>query len=251
MDDNQRPSRSSRECFAHPEPSSVANITEHSSQDEISVFESILARHPPIFESLLLHLPTSSILYLHQTSRFLRSFLQNYPLAWNYLSFRATSPGRIFSRQTSPASDASGETIAVQSKPYSLDQLLTNVVRPFGTRITSLTLDHTAVTGTPLMHLLFLRRETLAHLSVRGCKQVSLKYHIVPTLNIFLLESSNRCTQRQHLALKSLYVYRCRHHRRRPYTVASLARRDSDAQPTHETIKVCHILGIFTDTGWW
>lgn len=50
--------------------------------------------------------------------------------------------------------------------------------------------------------------------------------------------------------LKSLYTYRCRHHRRRPYLTAHLVRRDSDSEPTHELIEICHVLGIWTDTAW-
>lgn len=52
------------------------------------------------------------------------------------------------------------------------------------------------------------------------------------------------------LALKSLYTYRCRHHRRRPYLPSSLIRRDSDSDPTHQLIEICHQLGIWTDTAW-
>ena len=52
------------------------------------------------------------------------------------------------------------------------------------------------------------------------------------------------------LALKSLYTYRCRHHRRRPYLPSSLVRRDSDSDPTHQLILICHQLGIWTDTAW-
>lgn len=52
------------------------------------------------------------------------------------------------------------------------------------------------------------------------------------------------------LALRSLYTYRCRHHRRRPYLPSSLTRRDSDSDPTHQLIEICHRLGIWTDTAW-
>lgn len=221
----------------------------------LSVFERILATHPPVLESLLLQLPTLSILHLYHTSRFLRSFLQSYPLAWNHLSFRLATSGRSESRQPSPASDASGETLFRCSKQHALDLLLLTVVIPFGSRLRSLDLDHTSVTGVALIGtVLPARRETLQHLSVRGCKHVSLKYHIVPYLTIFSLQKSvgerNSAVLVQHLALKSLYTFRCRHHRRRPYLPASLLRRDSDADPTHELIKICYHLGIWTDTAW-
>ena len=221
----------------------------------LSTFEQIISTHPPVFESLLLQLPTSSILDLYHTSNYLRSLLQHYPTAWNHLSFRSFSPGRLGSRQASPASDSSGESLAVHSKPYALDQLLMAIVLPFGTRLISLDLDHTAVAGDTLTSIvLHSRRETLQHLSVRGCKQVSLKYNIMPFLTLFSLQKSATEFQGSGpvpgLALRSLYTFRCRHHRRRPYTPASLLRKDSDSVHTHELIKICRDLGIWTDTAW-
>ena len=158
-------------------------------------------------------------------------------------------------RQQSPASDTSGEFTLRRSKKNALDQLLVTVVLPIGTRLKALDLDHTAVGGLALTaNILPARRETLQHLSVRGCKQVSLKYHIVPYLTLFSLQKSvsslNKSVHIDHLALKSLYTFRCRHHRRRPYFPASLLRTDSDAEPTHELIKICYNLGIWTDTAW-
>lgn len=217
----------------------------------LSAFERIISTHPPVLESLLLQLPTSSILDLYHTSNYLRSFLQRYPIAWNNLSFRSLSPGRLASRQTSPASDSSGDTPTQHSKLYALDQLLVTIILPFGTRLKSLELDHTAVSGNALTTcVLHGRRETIQHLSVRGCKQVSLKYNIVPFLNLFSLQKNTQAGNSPLLALKSLYTFRCRHHRRRPYTPASLTRRDSDSAPTHELIELCYKLGIWTDTGW-
>ena len=225
-------------------------------RDSISAFERILASNHPVLESLLLQLPTVSILGLYQTSRFLRSFLQSCPLAWNHLSFRLFASEKSVSRQASPASDASGEVTSVRrSRPYALDQLLLTVIVPFGSSLRSIDLDNTAVSGLTLTStILPARRGTLQHLSVRGCKHVSLKYHIVPYLTLFGLQkdvgghsSSNSI---DHLALKSLYTFRCRHHRRRPYLPATLLRRDSDAEPTHEFIKLCRSLGIWTDTAW-
>lgn len=221
----------------------------------VSSFERIIATHPPVLESLLLQLPTPSILNLYHTSHFLRSFLQSYPIAWNYLSFRLYSSGRSETRQPSPASDVSGDTSFRRSKQYALDQLLNEVVVPFGTRLKSLDLDYTGASGLTLTStVLPARRETLQHLSVRGCKNVSLKYHIVPYLTLFSLQKNvrtlNNAIHVDFLALKSLYTFRCRHHRRRPYLPASLIRRESDAEPTHELIKICYDLGIWTDTAW-
>ena len=246
-DDSSR-SRASRESCS-------SSTTRPRQCTSLSRFEQIISTHPPVLESLLLQLPTSSILDLYHTSNYLRSFLQGYPTAWNHLSFRSFSPGRLASRQASPASDSSGESSAIHSKPYALDQLLMAIVLPFGTRLISLDLDHTAVAGDTLTSIvLHSRRETLQHLSVRGCKQVSLKYNIMPFLTLFSLQKS---TSEFHnsgpvpgLALRSLYTFRCRHHRRRPYTPASLLRRDSDSVHTHELIKICHDLGIWTDTAW-
>lgn len=224
-------------------------------QTDLSTFECIIATCTPVLESLLLQLPTRSILHLYHTSRFLRSFLRSYPLAWSHLSFRLLNPGRTESRQSSPASDASGDTSLRQSKQYALDQLLIMVVVPIGTRLKSLDLDCTATSGLALTStVLPARRETLEHLSVRGCKNVSLKYHILPYLTLFSLQKDARnitdATRTDYLALKSLYTFRCRHHRRRPYLPVSLLRRDSDAEPTHELVKICHKLGIWTDTAW-
>ena len=241
-------SRASRERCS----SSISRTRRRTS---LSRFEQIVSTHPPVFESLFLQLPTSSILDLYHTSNYLRSFLQGYPTAWNHLSFRSFSPGRLASRQASPASDSSGESSAVQSKPYALDQLLMAIVLPFGTRLISLELDHTAVAGNTLTSIvLHSRRETLQHLSVRGCKQVSLKYNIMPFLTLFSLQKSASKAQNSGpvpgLALRSLYTFRCRHHRRRPYTPTSLLRKDSDSVHTHELIKICYALGIWTDTAW-
>ena len=226
----------------------------HKPQSQLSTFECLLSTHPPVLESLFLQLPTSSIFDLYHTSKYLKSFLQDYPIAWNHLSFRSLSPGRIATRQSSPSSDGSADSTVSQSKYYALDQLLLTIVLPFALRLKSLDLDHTAVSGLALTSsVLHARRETLQHLSVRGCKQVSLKYHIVPFLTIFSLQHSvgeKRKNGSSGLALRSLYTFRCRHHRRRPYTPGSLLRKDSDSEHTHELIVICRNLGIWTDTAW-
>lgn len=209
---------------------------------KLSVFEHVISTQTPIFESIFLYLPTESVFAIYQTSRFLRGFLENYPTAWQYLSFRLPfAPGesamwpRVF-------------------RTYSLDQLLRNTLMPMSTCLRSLELDNTAVSGMPLIStVLDAQRNTLEHLSVRGCKNVSLKYHIIPYLTMFALQddATNRGPQRRpRLALKSLYAYRCRHHRRRPYFNTSLFRKDSDSEPTHDLVNLCHKLGIWTDTAW-
>ncbi|KAF2837474.1 diphthamide biosynthesis protein [Patellaria atrata CBS 101060] len=191
-------------------------------------------------------IPTSTLLALYNTSKHLRTFLQNYPLAWKNLSFRLPQPAQ-------PAGTPGNETPDSRdrlSKAYSLDALLIFVVVPFATRLKSLDLCNTAVSGVALTsRVLQPRISTIQHLSVRGCKNVSIKYHIVPFLEPYTLPQGPWGSSKE-LALKSLYTYRCRHHRRRPYLPSSLVRRDSDSEPTHQLIEICHKLGIWTDTAW-
>lgn len=222
-----------------------------SSRPDLSRFELFLTCSPPILESFLLQAPTSTILALYHTSSYLRQFIRTYPTSWKYLSFRLHQP-----QQTTAATNPVNGTGVRQSSNYALDQLLIYIVNPFSTCLTSLELDNTAVSGQILTQtVLHLRRDTLTHLSVRGCKNVSLKYHINPWLTLYALTSdlanaTYTPKEFQQLALKSLYVYRCRHHRRRPYLPQSLIRKDSDSEPTHELVNICHKLGIWTDTAW-
>ncbi|KAI2792463.1 hypothetical protein POX_b02501 [Penicillium oxalicum] len=228
-----------------------------SAERTLSLFERMITMHAPILESLLLQIPTDTILALYHTSSYLRTFLQSYPTAWNSLSFRLLCPsGTLTTRLIVPGiSDPEPQR---QSKPYALDQLLLNVVVPFSNCLRSLELDNTAVSGQTLIsNVMHARRETLEHLSVRGCKNVSLKYHIIPYLTMFGLQydldmkrSVGSSPGTKQLALKSLYAYRCRHHRRRPYLSTSLLRKDSDSEPTHDLVNLCHKLGIWTDTAW-
>jgi len=210
----------------------------------LSRFESVLSSHPPILESLLAQLPTTSILDLYHTSNYLRTFLQQYPLAWKALSFRLPQSAINLA---SPGMDIP-DSRERQSKQHALDSLLMQVVMPVATRLKSLDLDNTAIGGMALIaNVVQPRIHTLEHLSVRGCKNVSIKYHIVPFLQ---MHSPALHPWAPKVALKSLYTYRCRHHRRRPYLPSSLVRRDSDSEPTHELIEICHQLGIWTDTAW-
>ncbi|EEH20529.2 hypothetical protein PABG_02760 [Paracoccidioides brasiliensis Pb03] len=220
----------------------------------LSTFERVFSTHAPIFESFLLQAPTDTIFQLYHTSRYLRSLLRSYPTAWQYLSFRLFYPSGTQTRLVSSWT----ELLSAQRQSYSLDQLLLQVILPFSPTLRSLDLDNTAVNGQNLTStVLNMRRDTLEHLSVRGCKNVSLKYHIIPYLTMFklqydadLLHNPDNPTPTKRLALKSLYAYRCRHHRRRPYLSSSLLRRDSDADPTHDFVTLCHTLGIWTDTAW-
>jgi hypothetical protein len=229
---------------------------EKGSPRELTPFERLLETNPPIFETILLHTPTSSLLNLYHTSQPLRRLLQSYPTAWNHLSFRLASS----SLSSSPPPPLHGRDR--QSRAHALDSLLITLVHPIGTRLISLELDNTAVSGYSLTtYILPARRETLKHLSIRGCKNVSLKYHLLPFLQLQLNLSSMLSPARpktvpssptpvKGLALKSLYTYRIRHHRRRPYLPSSLQRKESDSEPTHELVNLCHQLGIWTDTAW-
>ncbi|KAL0261411.1 hypothetical protein SLS55_002841 [Diplodia seriata] len=211
-----------------------------------SRFETVLTTHPTIAESLLASLPTRSLIDLFHTSRHLRHFLAEYPLAWRTLSFRAPQPALGVNNPDGDALDGP----ARNAKQYALDALLIQVVVPFGTRLTSLDLCNTAVSGVRLVsRVLEPRVHTLQHLSVRGCKNVSIKYHLVPFLEPYVHPGSP-WAKTSELALRSLYTYRCRHHRRRPYLPSSLMRRDSDSEPTHQLIEICHQLDIWTDTMW-
>lgn len=214
--------------------------------DPVSPFERIITTYEPIFQTLIAFLPTSSVFNLYHTSRYLRNHLQSYPLAWKSLSFRLPQPTN---NSVTPGTNP-GDITEWQSKQYALDLVLKRVVVPIALRLTSLDLCNTAISGALLVgSVLEPRKETLRHVSVRGCKNVSLKYHIVPFLHQIKIETKVWGDLRA-FALKSLYTYRCRHHRRRPYLPASLARRDSDSEPTHDLIELCHQLGIWTDTAW-
>jgi hypothetical protein len=211
----------------------------------LSLFETVITSYPPVLESLLAQIPTVALLDLYHTSRHLRDFLRKYPLAWKTLSFRLPQPAVTVGSPGNETPDGRERA----SKAYSFDALLKQIIAPNGTRLTSLDLCNTAVTGIALVgSVLGPRINTLQHLSVRGCKNVSIKYHIVPFLEPYTLTDAP--WTKKDLALKSLYTYRCRHHRRRPYLPSSLIRRDSDSDPTHQLIEICHQLGIWTDTAW-
>ena len=225
-------------------------LTPAVSQPTLSQFEHLLTRNPPILESLFAQIPTETILRLYHTSRYLQDYLQETPAAWRFVSFRLSQPSANAAAAANHAAN-NGR----QSGNYSLDRLLISVINPYSTRLASLELDNTSISGATLVGtVLALRRNTLQHLSVRGCKNVSLKYHINPWLQMHALTQNTPNGQVaspfETLALKSLYTYRCRHHRRRPYLPSSLARKESDSEPTHELVKTCHTLGIWTDTAW-
>ncbi|KAJ4359693.1 uncharacterized protein N0V89_000249 [Didymosphaeria variabile] len=161
----------------------------------LSLFESVITSYPPVLESLLAQISTASLLDLYHTSKYLREFLKMYPLAWKTLSFRLPQPAVAMGSPGNETPDGRER----QSKPYAFDALLKQIIGPHGSRLTSLDLCNTAVSGTALsMQVLGPRSNTL----------------------------------------------------RRPYLPQSLTRRDSDSDPTHQLIEICHKLGIWTDTAW-
>ncbi len=231
-----------------PPPASIPDAVP--ARTDISPFELLITCNPPILQSLLSQVPTETIFRLYQTSSYLRDFFARSPTSWRYISWRLQQPAAA--SVTVATNSANGQR---QSSNYALDQIILTVINPFSTRLASLELDNTAISGTTLTStILILRRETLLHVSVRGCKNVSLKYHINPWLQMHALARDTPDSIGplgfETLALKSLYTYRCRHHRRRPYLPSSLARKESDSEPTHELVSVCHKLGIWTDTAW-
>src|SRR5690242_6027338 len=232
-------------CEPRPAPDPAPSVPAGASREKgkeraLSLFESVVTAYPPVLESLLSQLPTAALLELYHTSRHLRGFLRRYPLAWKTLSYRLTQPAVTVGSPGNETPDGRER----QSKQYSFDALRKQIIAPNGTRITSLDLCNTAVSGIALVgSVLAPHIDTLQHLSVRGCKNVSIKYHIVPFLEPYTLQDAPWL--RSQLALKSLYTYRCRHHRRRPYLPSSLIRRDSDSDPTHQLIEICHQLGIW------
>jgi hypothetical protein len=236
---------------ASTQPESTADrIFDTSAPTSPSRFEQVICTNPPILDSLFAQITTDDALHIFQTSRYLRDSLKALPTAWRYISLRLYQPATV----PTPAQIANNPA-SKQQGSYSLDRILINIINPFSRCLQSLELDNTAVSGGTLTQtVLVLRRETLQHLSVRGCKNVSLKYHINPWLQMHVLAKegggSSGTYPYDKLALKSLYTYRCRHHRRRPYLPSSLARKESDSEPTHELVKTCHALGIWTDTAW-
>ncbi|OAG37769.1 hypothetical protein AYO21_08012 [Fonsecaea monophora] len=235
-----------------PEPVQSSLPVLGSVRKTLSPFELLITCNPPILESLLAQVPTESIFKLYQTSPYLRDFFSKSPTSWRYISWRLYQPAVT---TATVGVNVAGNNGQRQSSNYALDQIILTVINPFSTRLVSLELDNTAVSGTTLTStVLILRRETLRHVSVRGCKNVSLKYHINPWLQMHALARESPDAKGppgfETLALKSLYTYRCRHHRRRPYLPSSLARKESDSEPTHELVLTCHKLGIWTDTAW-
>jgi len=205
-------------------------------QKHLCPLEALLSIYAPILECLVSHLPTSSKLALSQTSRSLRQLLHSYPPFFAHLDFRLS----VF------------ESANFDSYPlgtvYNLDRLLQSL--PVDGRIVSLTLDWTAVSGSFLFNKILDRcSQTLEHLSVRGCRKVSIKHHIVPhfVYQSSILPIGNRDEEQQKPVLKSLYVYKARGVRRKPFLID---RKPADGdEPSRYLTTLAANLGIWIDLG--
>ena len=137
----------------------------------LSPFEAVFTNYPPVLESLLAHITTSSLLDLYHTSKYLRDFLKKYPLAWKTLSFRLPQPAVAMATPGNETPDSRER----QSKAYAFDALLKQTVGPNGAVLTSLDLCNTAVSGTALtMQVLGPHSGTLRCLSPTPADQLTL-----------------------------------------------------------------------------
>ncbi|TGZ81940.1 hypothetical protein EX30DRAFT_240009 [Ascodesmis nigricans] len=211
------------------------NLAPH---ENLCPLETLLSIYSPILECLVSHLPTQSKLALAQTSRSLRQLLFQHPLFFAHLDFRLAV-------YESPAFDT-----YPPGTVYNLDSLLQSL--PVEGRITSLTLDWTAVSGYFLFNKILDRcQHTLEHLSVRGCRKVSIKHHIVPH---FVFQTQIQPVRDRALGgsqpkpvLKSLYVYKARGVRRKPFLID---RKPADGdEPSRYLTTLCDTLGIWLDLG--
>jgi hypothetical protein len=135
-----------------------ADEARHDAGQSLSLFEAVVTSYPTVLESLLAQTSTASLLALYHTSKHLREFLKMYPLAWKTLSFRLPQPAVAMGSPGNETPDGRDR----QSKPYAFDALLKQIIGPHGSRLTSLDLCNTAVSGTALsMQVLGPRSSTL------------------------------------------------------------------------------------------
>jgi hypothetical protein len=206
-------------------------------QEYLSPLEALLSIYTPILECLVSHLPTPSKLALAQTSSSLRHLLHSYPRFFAHLDYRL------------PVIETPNVESYQPGTVYNLDRLLQSL--PVHGRIISLTLDWTAISGSFLFNKILDRcSHTLEHLSVRGCRKVSIKHHIVPH---FVYQSSilqlgdHEQERQQKPALKSLYVYKARGVRRKPFLID---RKPADGdEPSRYLTTLAEQLGIWVDLG--
>ncbi|KAI5803823.1 hypothetical protein EDC01DRAFT_644960 [Geopyxis carbonaria] len=205
-------------------------------QEHLSPLEALLTIYAPILECLVSHLPTAAKLSLAQTSNSLRQLLHSYPPFFSHLDFRL----QVY--------ESAGFDTYPPGTVYNLDRLLQ--LLPVEGRITSLTLDWTAVSGYFLFNKILDRcQHSLEHLSVRGCRKVSIKHHIVPhfVYQTSILPLHPPDSNYQKPVLKSLYVYKARGVRRKPFIID---RKPADGdEPSRYLTTLCEDLGIWLDLG--
>lgn len=216
----------------------------------LSKFEVLLTIYTPILECLSSHLDTFDKLRLTHVSPHLRRLCHSYPAFWAHPDFHLV------------VREGGGYDSYGIGKVYNLDALLS--VLPLEGRLVSLNVDWTAITGHYLFKLVDKCAATLQHLSVRGCRKVSIKHHIVPHfVHQFLIEPYAISTlpgqagtgsggwgvrkERPYRALKSLHAWKARGVRRKPFLID---RKEADGdEPTRYLTTLAAALNIFVDVG--
>lgn len=216
----------------------------------LSKFEVLLTIYTPILECLSSHLDTFDKLRLTHVSPHLRRLCHSYPAFWAHPDFHLV------------VREGGGYDSYGIGKVYNLDALLS--VLPLEGRLVSLNVDWTAITGHYLFKLVDKCAATLQHLSVRGCRKVSIKHHIVPHfVHQFLIEPYTISTLpgqagigsggwgvrsgRPYRALKSLHAWKARGVRRKPFLID---RKEADGdEPTRYLTTLAAALNIFVDVG--
>jgi len=216
----------------------------------LSKFEVLLTIYTPILECLSNHLNTFDKLRLTHVSPHLRRLCHSYPSFWAHPDFHLV------------VREGGGYDTYGIGKVYNLDALLS--ILPFEGRLVSLNVDWTAITGHYLFKLVDKCAATLQHLSVRGCRKVSIKHHIVPhfvhqhLIEPYTISSSPELAgtgsggwetrrERPVRALKSLHAWKARGVRRKPFLID---RKEADGdEPTRYLTTLAAALGIFVDAG--
>jgi len=216
----------------------------------LSKFEVLLTIYTPILECLSNHLNTFDKLRLTHVSPHLRRLCHSYPSFWAHPDFHLV------------VREGGGYDTYGIGKVYNLDALLS--ILPFEGRLVSLNVDWTAITGHYLFKLVDKCATTLQHLSVRGCRKVSIKHHIVPhfvhqhLIEPYTISSSPELAgtgsggwktrgEKPYRALKSLHAWKARGVRRKPFLID---RKEADGdEPTRYLTTLAAALGIFVDVG--
>ncbi|KAF8429037.1 hypothetical protein EV426DRAFT_702824 [Tirmania nivea] len=216
----------------------------------LSKFEVLLTIYTPILECLTNHLNTFDKLRLTHVSPHLRRLCHSYPSFWAHPDFHLV------------VREGGGYDTYGIGKVYNLDALLS--ILPFEGRLVSLNVDWTAITGHYLFKLVDKCAATLQHLSVRGCRKVSIKHHIVPhfvhqhLIEPYTISSSpelagtgsggwEKRRERPNRALRSLHAWKARGVRRKPFLID---RKEADGdEPTRYLTTLAAALGIFVDVG--